>query len=150
MKKIVCLTLAVLLCLMAFGLSGCGDNGYTEVQSITYSVGGKTTTLTSNFSIILENEAIGYNEQIPVSKWYESPQDIAVDKSNIKKSELPQSIGETIGIYVSFMIYKNGNFLYIEYKYVLFKKIDEKTIRIKYDDTEIEVMPDSYQVTYFN
>lgn len=45
MKKFLALMCSVLvLCLLSF--AGCSD-GWTEVQSITYSVGGETTTISS-------------------------------------------------------------------------------------------------------
>lgn len=45
MKKFLAIMCSVLvLCLLSF--AGCSD-GWTEVQSITYSVGGETTTISS-------------------------------------------------------------------------------------------------------
>lgn len=164
MKKFLAIMCSVLvLCLSFAGCSG----GWTEVQSITYSVGGETTTYTSRIFYYGILEAIDQstydsapNEQKKnslgasyYSWWLPRSQNLTTDRESII-SECESRLGKTF-----FVIGGNGVGFFKEtistysIQYVRVKKSGDREVQIKhYDDDKevtISVSTDSYKITYF-
>lgn len=167
MKKIclflICLIIAPIL------FVGCNkekDDGFVEVQSITYSIGDNTTTLNSNFKILCNfHDSISYEEYNNASDELilESPpifnqtQTINRDKTNLKTYK--SYIGKTY--YYCYIYnpdtpedssnrYYKLKFKEIEEYYIYVRVISENIVEIKNSKDEISrVCTTSYQINYF-
>lgn len=166
MKKFLAIMCSVLvLCLLSF--AGCSD-GWTEVQSITYSVGGETTTYTSKICYYGSYEYVDQDtyESAPNDQkkgalggsfyaGFPRSQELPTDRASII-SECESRIGKTF-----FVVYANSSLKYFaketissyEMEYVRIKKHGDREVEIIYyeDDKEItvSVSTDSYEITYF-
>lgn len=163
MKKFLALMCSVLVLCLSF--AGCSD-GWTEVQSITYFVGGETTTYTSTIFYDIEREIIDASE-VPEGQQVENFQnfllwsgpyctqqvipadrDAFFDSSQINTPERyfkASDSDETSVIKYSISAY--------QIQYITVKKISDRELEIKhYDDDKevsVSVSTDSYEITYF-
>lgn len=167
MKKFLALMCSVLvLCLLSF--AGCSD-GWTEVQSITYSVGGETTTYTSKICYYGTSEEIDQAtyESAPgeqkkdlwggLPEGYPRYESISVNRKTAI-AEAKERSGQTMFCSYTYkwgypVEYRKETISSYEIQYVKFKPSDGNNIEISYyqngESRTIRVFPTSYEITYF-
>ena len=157
----------IILCLLAF--AGCSDNDWTEVQSITYSVNGETTTYTSRICYYGTSEEIdqatyesapkeqkkAVSDDIPIG--YPKYESISINrKENI--SEAKERSGKTIFCAYLYKLgypfeYRKETISEYKIQYVTVKFIDNRNLEIGYYNGQahqtVRVLPTSYEITYF-
>lgn len=168
MKKFLALMCSVAaFCLLAF--SGCSDNDWTEVQSITYSVAGKSTTYTSKIVYEIKSELIDqsvYNsapEEQKQFNWYDTYNPystfeiIPANKDEfISSSQIngPQEYFLKRPLTADSFYYTKYSIESYEFQYVKTYMINDSTLKIKYyEDSQeltIKVFTDSHEITYFS
>ena len=165
--KRFCLLLVCLLILPIFFV-GCDkddENDFIEVQSITYSIGDETTTLSSTFKTHYTNPiSMSYeefntsNEEIIIDYAPSTNnQIINCDKSNLNKyksylyktcfysyTPYPDTPTDSANHYYKFKFEK------IEEFYVSVKVISDNVLEIKSSQSEISrICTTSYKINYF-
>ena len=164
MKKFLALMCSVLVLCLSF--AGCSD-GWTEVQSITYSVGGETTTYTSKICYYGSYEYVDQDtyESAPNDQkkgalggssyaGFPRRRELTTDRASII-SECESRIGKTFFVFYGSprRSFAKETISSYEIEYVRIKKSGDREVQIKhYDDDKevtISVSTDSYEITYF-
>lgn len=160
------LCFGIILCMLAF--AGCSD-GWTEVQSITYAVGGETTTYTSKICYYGTSEEIDQAtyESAPeeqkkdlwggLSEGYPRYESISVNRETAI-AEAKERSGQIMFCSYTYqwgypVEYRKETISSYEIQYVKFKPSDGDNIEISYyqngEARTILVLPTSYEITYF-
>lgn len=178
MKKFLLPLLAAVFFILCF--TGCNNSaknsdndGWIEVQSISYSTQDGGDTLTSNYVWDYTEEEITQEEFcnalnispeniLEIEPGFRFPDingTIPIDQSARKNllNSLKNLKGTVAYSYIYsvnsqgtiFAFYKR---LYSNYtlSYVKIRLFDDNSIEIKYQDNTIKVLPTSYKITYFN
>ena len=167
LRKILSILLLVAICSALILLTGC-SNEFEKVHSVTYTMDGKTYTVTSTYGISISGSSEACSE---------SEYNSAEHKFN--SSDMPKFVGyelnknsETIAAFGtlkdsdkgdSFVIkntynnppvtqttYKKYTFEGFSYSYVYVKIVDDDTIVIKQNGNETTYNVSSYSITKFS
>lgn len=166
------LCFGIILCMLAF--AGCSDNDWTEVQSITYSVNGKTVTYTSKITFTInrtETDENSYNNAenkesalgiYDGTTVYNESESFTINRAK-DLSDAKALIGNES--YICFLSYdyinQSETYSYVKdtissytERYVKIRFVDSKSIEINFYENEgyetIRVLPSTYEITYFS
>lgn len=160
-KKLFSVVALCISCVILAASVGCNTlsegDGWTEVQSITYTTESGTTTLTSecewntNSIIIDKSEYDSIPDEEKNSDSVDFPYYISVDRKDFvsKANEITDKIYYYTGLDINDQIvYVKSNPRYT-IKYVKVKVISDKVVEIDFKNEVKQISTLSYEITYF-